>query len=572
MNQTKAARTALAFFLSVSVLAGCGSKGGGKAQEPALPSDEVLLGQFVDSEKKLDAAQLSAALGAGADLGKAADSIRTQWEAARLRLLSTLGPKGVVRQSGGSDTTPPRFKLPNWQQKDPGLVAADFDFASMAWATWSLGLLYLGNDASGTSEHGPSTSGDVTTRESTTITAAKRGPVASVKLTITRSQTSRLGWSVSQSASVELTLPLCPDQNGVIAFDMKLNMNTTGSAGNGATSTVTDSIAGHTVATVNDNADLATVAITGSYDHSSSAQGQGLAIAAGDSGIHVSVSGSGVTGNGSGGATDAQVNEARNYGAILLQLAGGLAVARAGDFYKKGYCTEIQVTPDGRPTVVALNATQPFEVKVRHKFDNVELTDKITSQLEGQKTLSPTSRTATPTRLSYGAPNQKNQRATIKIESRSKRGIARKDVAVKTPGGYAIHDVWKYGDVPQNMDGVSCESPYGPWHVKITGDNAANGWASFDAYFDIRLDPNTGKGTLTGEEHSKTTDGQSYDGPSTGTAVLTPDGDNYLIKLEIDFDILWRNPRNPPLPGREHIKGHSSRELHVKGATEQECP
>jgi hypothetical protein len=122
------------------------------------------------------------------------------------------------------------------------------------------------------------------------------------------------------------------------------------------------------------------------------------------------------------------------------------------------------------------------------------------------------------------------------------------------------------------MDGVSCDSPYGPWHITISGDLAAAGWSSFNAFFDITLDPNTGTGTLTGEERSVTTDGQTYAGPSTGTAVITPEGDGYLIKLEIDFDILWTNPRNPPLPGQERIRGHSSRELHVIGATDQECP
>jgi hypothetical protein len=146
--------------------------------------------------------------------------------------------------------------------------------------------------------------------------------------------------------------------------------------------------------------------------------------------------------------------------------------------------------------------------------------------------------------------------------------------AVKKPAGYAIHDVWtpKGGAVSQKMDGVSCSSPHGPWHITISADNAAAGLSSFNAFYDITMDPSTGKGTLTGEEHSVTTDGQNYDGKSTGTAAITPEGAGYLIKLEIDFDVLWRNPKNPPPPGQERIKGHSSRELHVIGATGQECP
>jgi hypothetical protein len=140
-------------------------------------------------------------------------------------------------------------------------------------------------------------------------------------------------------------------------------------------------------------------------------------------------------------------------------------------------------------------------------------------------------RPSRPVRPAHGDAHQaglrraerEEQAATIRIESRSKRGIAVKDVAVKTPGGYAIHDVWKHkgATTSQNMDGVSCDSPHGPWHIKISGDN---GWSSVNAYYDITLDPNTGNGTLAGEEHNVTTD------------------------------------------------GHSSRELHVIAATEQECP
>ena len=40
------------------------------------------------------------------------------------------------------------------------------------------------------------------------------------------------------------------------------------------------------------------------------------------------------------------------------------AAARAGDFYEKGYCTEIVASPDDRPTEVALGATQPFDIRV----------------------------------------------------------------------------------------------------------------------------------------------------------------------------------------------------------------
>jgi hypothetical protein len=133
--------------------------------------------------------------------------------------------------------------------------------------------------------------------------------------------------------------------------------------------------------------------------------------------------------------------------------------------------------------------------------------------------------------------------------------------------GYAIHDIWVAGDVQQHMDAVNCDSPYGPWHVVISGDLAAGGWSSLDAYYDIVADPTTGTGTLTGEEHSVAVGGDRYDGTSTGTVQVSPGGEGYLITMEIDDNIIWTNPN-----GQEQLGGHKSRELDVIPATEQECP
>jgi len=355
---------------------------------------------------------------------------------------------------------------------------------------------------------------------------------------------------------------------------MRLKLTTTASAGAGATATVTDVLSGHTVATVNDDAELASVAITGTYDHTTTAQGNGPAIAAGQTGIHVNVADSGVSSSTSGSVTDAQATEAQAYGATLLRLAGSLAAARAGDYYEHGYCTEVVVSPDDDPTEVQPGATQPFDVRVKHTWDGGELTDRITPRLDGAESVSPTGRTATPTTLRYQAPDQKNRRATIHVESRSRRGIASADVAVKTPGGYAIHDVWTVGNGgQQHLDAVNCDSPFGPWHVVISGDLAALGWRSLNAYYDITGDPATGTGKLTGEEHSVTLTNETYDGPSTGTAQFSEAGDGYLIKLEIEYDLLWHTPSGMEvLLHQEHIRGHSSRELHVVSATDQECP
>jgi hypothetical protein len=502
-------RAALVLLVVSAGLAGCKFGEQGSAGAPVL-SDAEALNQFVAAEQGLDRDQVARALKAGGDLADAAGQIELEWERARVRLLASLGSEGVVPSGGG-----------------PGTARA-LDFASLAWSTWSLGLLYLGNDAAGTVEHGPSDARGVTTSESTTVTAAKQGPIARVDLSTTRTQSSPAGWSVTQTATVALELPLCPDPDGVIAFDIDLALETRGSSGTGATSSISDVLAGHVTAIVDDDAELASLEVTGGYDHTTSAQGEGLTVPAGDSGIRVEVGPDSVSAESTAGEeTQAALDEARNYGAVLLRLTGGLAAARAGDFYEKGYCTEIRVEPAASPVTVGLGSETALDVVVAHTWDGVELTDRVTTVLSGGESVTPTGRTATPMTLSYLAPSEKNQSATIQLESRSRRGIATASLTLQTPGGYRIHARDPYG---ATWDGVSCESPYGPWHLVRTTNSPVE--LNYHGEFDALASPD-GPGTATGADSWVDDDGISFWSTYEGTATLSSDGTTYTLLIDM---------------------------------------
>ena len=136
--------------------------------------------------------------------------------------------------------------------------------------------------------------------------------------------------------------------------------------------------------------------------------------------------------------------------------------------------------------------------------------------------------------------------------------------------GWAIHDSWHLANgLDELVDGVSCESPYGPWHLVLSGDLAAFGLSSFDAYYDVTIDPASGSGTLTGSESQTTTSGDTYVGGSTGTATL--DSDATLMSLVIDSVVTWSSPNIIILPGQETIHSHVEHELDVIAATAEEC-
>ena len=138
--------------------------------------------------------------------------------------------------------------------------------------------------------------------------------------------------------------------------------------------------------------------------------------------------------------------------------------------------------------------------------------------------------------------------------------------------GWAVHDFWLVSnDLPQTIDGVSCDSPYGPWHLTLGGDLEDFQLESITAFYEMTIDPATMTGPVTGTEHSVTTSGDRYDGGSTGTAKLTEEGDGYLIHFELDYNVIWSSSNVVILPGQENISGHIAREASITPATAEDC-
>ncbi len=138
--------------------------------------------------------------------------------------------------------------------------------------------------------------------------------------------------------------------------------------------------------------------------------------------------------------------------------------------------------------------------------------------------------------------------------------------------GWAVHDFWLVSNnLPQTIDGVSCDSPYGPWHLTLGGDLEDFGLVSIEAFYEMTIDPVTLTGPVTGTEHSVATSGDTYDGGSTGTATLTEEGDGYLIHFELDYNVIWSSTNVVILPGQENLAGHITREASIIPATAEEC-
>jgi hypothetical protein len=116
--------------------------------------------------------------------------------------------------------------------------------------------------------------------------------------------------------------------------------------------------------------------------------------------------------------------------AVLNMMMTHLALMMAELQWTGGYCLEVQV-PEVGPDVklVQPNSETPFTAHVRHKFEGVELPLPVTATLaSGQVAVAPAgSKVPAPAAFTYTAPATSGQDATIKLETRSKRGAAELD-------------------------------------------------------------------------------------------------------------------------------------------------
>jgi hypothetical protein len=135
-----------------------------------------------------------------------------------------------------------------------------------------------------------------------------------------------------------------------------------------------------------------------------------------------------------------------------------LTIAFAQSLWTNGYCVEVQVPDLGTGTKsVQPNSETPFTAKVQHKWEGTQLTVPVIATLtDGQVSVNPSgSKVPAPATFTYQAPDKSGQKATVHLETRSKRGIAKLDVNFTTGGGWkGAIDFPDPGDV---TTGIVCD-------------------------------------------------------------------------------------------------------------------
>ena len=270
-----------------------------------------------------------------------------------------------------------------------------------------------------------------------TISDTVNGVDVSGQLTITPSGsettiTMKKDWkSYSMTVKQSVTGAPCPDADGKVSADFDVFVEQSGSSGatSGGGSVA---IKGTVTATVDDNAEIASIVSDGSTIRNQTLNGS---VTSDQVGLHTTLDGSfqgqnvvttyRMTTSGQS-AADQEAAFARD--ALNGVIIGLMSQRRI--VWQSGAC--VAVSAD-LPDKVKRNSTTPFTVKVTHKPDGAELNAPVTAKLDtGAVSVSPDRIDKAPGQFTYVAPDAASNKASLTFTSKSRRGIGSATVTVST--------------------------------------------------------------------------------------------------------------------------------------------
>jgi hypothetical protein len=459
MKQSKLAIQFLALVLIISLVTGCG-KGNSPAAasqtatpDPDLDSINTVIqdAQSVTAEQanqaELDMLNLQRdKSGARAAFGDQADVIFLQIDQNRAAVLEEM-----VNRATGAVNTPLKVSVQLVKPETSGTTrASPLDkpsymtntmvqaFISLLMATEIAGIP-RDNNGNGA---GPLTEGgDPVGAAGTHYTFQPMlfGSRMEVKGTLTTTQLQPFPYQ--ETIEYDLLMDVCPDAEGLVPISLSLH-SAASLLGGGVQLGVESLVTGH----VNDEGKLDSTDYNLTYQGARQPIQQGVGENLGtvntffeyqenftsyqDPGIRGTTGSIGYTRQSS--ETDARFNhdavqEMRFMGFFVTIQALSVAEKK----WTTGFCLELNVPELGADTkTVEPGSSTPFTAHVRHKFEGAELPLPVVATLSaGQVSVTPSgSKVPAPAAFTYKAADQDGQSATVSLETRSKRGIAKLDV------------------------------------------------------------------------------------------------------------------------------------------------
>ncbi len=463
MRPRQLAGQLFACILIFSLSVGCGLGTSPAAVTPTVSADPlqqavnaVILNQTPVDEQGVDQAEadvvnrMRAESGARLALGDQADAIFLQMDQAKAQALQSLLDK-VSRGSAYAPTSARMLALTGlWNMLGLSAFPA-MDYQRESWGAATLVLMAspmlltnVGRDSNGNAISPPieasQTTGDATYTSRMDIKLI--GSTMEVKLVYTAAVTNPVAYT--ESATVTLSMNVCPDANGEVPLRFSFLFGNAQSGG-GEQWGSENQVTGH----VNDEGKL------DSYDYQATASGSNQPVqVAGNNApaahnyVEIQFHGNQPYANPglpndfavsvsrqSSEITQASIDEIGiNLVRMSMSMINGI-MSMGEDVWTKGYCLKITV-PELEAGIkkVEPGSETRFTANVHHKFENAELPLPVIATLsDGQVSVNPSAvKVPAPADFTYKAEAQDGQSATVNLETRSKRGIAKLDLKFTT--------------------------------------------------------------------------------------------------------------------------------------------
>lgn len=357
-----------------------------------------------------------------------------------------------------------------------------------------------------------------------TVTRSGSQIVADVEVRVTLEAGSI---AIHESSKGRLEVNVCPDASGDVKMTLSFH-GSTDASGKGSTVRGTYDDFGTITAHVDDNADFVgfetqiNVSRTEEVDPGQTgtqARKDFLEAAFGRSW--------GIRGGEVSKRSDARVESKSNLGqeaqskslqaseSIVSAAAYGV-VNQAQDLWQNGYCVEIVTEGAGDSNEVQPGSDTAFTARVRHKFEGGDLDVPIEATLSGKESLEPGGKSGAPVHYTYKAPEESTTSATVALETRSRRGVAKRTLVFRT-------GTPNYRPVLPTQSGLVCslDRPF-----SITESGTVQGWYDF-------VPSSAGSGQVTVRQ-TITFEGHRCESTASGTYSIV----HYTSQAEPQVDII----------------------------------
>lgn len=239
---------------------------------------------------------------------------------------------------------------------------------------------------------------------------------------------------VTGTLRVTMTINPCPDPAG--EFTAKASMTasaTTGSARVGSNASFDIELTG----LVDDDARLAGYDVTTTSEAAEFGSGNNVWAEVTDT---TSVAGGKVTeasrtaGRSAGNVPEGFAAQWADLGQLTALMLVDKMLSAAQKGWESGRCVALEPTTDpGKRTGLAPGASVAILAAPRSKVDGMPTGGTVTATLAGETSVDPAgSKVAADAKFAYLAPEEKDKSATVSLEARSRRGVAKADVVFDT--------------------------------------------------------------------------------------------------------------------------------------------